>query len=227
VTSSGIHTSDHRGRRASLASALVLTAAAVLVAVGASPASAHDQLIGTDPGASSTVAVLPDEITLTFNDVVIDDGDANQVKVTDASGAALTDGAPEVQDNVVTQKLKAGGDVSGVVTVLWRVVSRDGHPVSDRFTFTVTGSAAPTTPAPTGSATQSSPSTPSASVVTTSPTAGGPASGGGSSPTPWIILGALTIAAIAATAYLVVARGRRPEPPSDPAPTESGDDSER
>jgi copper resistance protein C len=224
VTSSGIHTSDHRGRRASLASALVLTAAAVLVAVGASPASAHDQLIGTDPAAGSTVGTYPAEITLTFNDIVLDEGSATQVRVTSADGAVnLVEGKPVVQDNVVTQKLTWPQSDVAILSakVLWRVVSRDGHPVSGEFSFRI---APGSSTSPTASAT----TTPSAATpIPTSTAKPGPASGGGSSPTPWIILGALTIAAIAATAYLVVARGRRPEPPSDPAPTESGDDSER
>ena len=57
---------------------------------------------------------------------------------------------PLVEGTVVTQPLS--GAASGLVTVLWKVVSSDGHPISGEFGFTVT---APPTPTPTATATPS------------------------------------------------------------------------
>ncbi|MBN9190104.1 copper resistance CopC family protein [Microbacterium sp.] len=218
--SSRIHLPARVDRRASVLGGVLLAAVAGLVLLVASPASAHDELVGTDPAAGSTVAALPGAITLTFSDIVIDDGTANQVRVTDAAGSSLTDGSPQVQDNVVTQRLKGADAAAGTVTVLWRVVSRDGHPVSKSFTFTL-APAASSTPATSASATVA----PVAPRPSASPTA---SSGGtGSSPAPWIILGALTVAAIAGTAYLVVSRGRRTPPPATDPPAESEGDADR
>ena len=226
--SSGIHTPKQRRRHASAATVLVLAFAAALVGLVASPASAHDELIGTDPASGSTLTTYPTEITLTFNDIVLDEGNATQLKVTDAGGTFdLADGRPTVQDNVVTQKLTWPQADAAIlsVKVLWRVVSRDGHPVSGEFSFRIAPGSSPS-PTPTAAGTSvpatSAPPAPSASA--TAPTSPG---GAGPSPAPWIILGALTVAALAAATYLLVSRARRPEPPADAADPESGGDSER
>jgi hypothetical protein len=49
-------------------------------------------------------------------------------------------------DNTVTQSLEPGAP-AGTYTVLWRVTSVDGHPVSGRFTFTAIAAAPGTRPA--------------------------------------------------------------------------------
>lgn len=118
-------------------SAAVLAALAVLVAVFgfASPAFAHDELIGADPAAGSQVGELPAAVTMTFSGVLLDEPGATEVAVTDAAGTDLTDGAPQLEGTRLTQPLQ--GSASGTVTVTWRVVSSDGHPISDRFTFAV------------------------------------------------------------------------------------------
>ncbi|MFF2485579.1 copper resistance protein CopC [Microbacterium sp. NPDC058062] len=183
--------------------------AALLVAFGvvlatASPAHAHDELLGSDPAADSTLDALPAQLTLTFSAEIADDAGASVVEVTDASGASLVDGTPTTQDNVLTQPLT--GEASGAVTVLWKVVSSDGHPISGEFTFTVAGAPTPTetatpTPTETSAPTQSAEPTP---TVTSEPVADE-----GSSALPWIIAGVLALALIAAVVYLLVSRSRR------------------
>lgn len=206
------------------AAAAALGMAAASVALVAGPASAHDQLIGTDPADGSTVTALPAEVTLTFNDVVIDDPTGTQLRVADASGASLVHGERTVEDNVVTQRLRSAGDgVPGRVTVEWRVVSRDGHPVAGEFSFTVTGapSSSPTASAPPAGTASS---TPRQSPAPSTATGGG---GAGASPAPWIVLGAGTIAAIAGAAYLLLSRTRRGGGASAADGAGSGDDSDR
>jgi len=194
-----------RARRrlgAGLASVLLAAASVVLVA---GPASAHDQLLSTDPADGATVAALPAKVTMTFNDVVLDTDGGTQVRVTDAAGRSLADGPVQIQDNVVTQPLH--GTASGTVCVLWRVVSADGHPVSSEFAFTV-GTATPgATPGGCAKAAEAASGTGAAS---------------GPSPAPWIVLGAVVIAAIAGGGYLVLSRNRRSAAAG--APGASGDD---
>lgn len=137
VTSSGL-----RPRWIAALGALV---GALLIST-ASPASAHDELLGTDPAAGATVAALPSEVVLTFSGVLLTGDGATQVVVTDAAGADLTAGDPVVDGVRVTQPLT--GDASGAVQVAWRVVSSDGHPISGQFVFSV-GESASTTPATT------------------------------------------------------------------------------
>nr|WP_274635813.1 copper resistance CopC family protein [Microbacterium bovistercoris] len=175
------------------AAALALAAVAVLGVAG--PASAHDQLLSTTPADGSSVDALPAEVTLTFNDTVTDaGGEANQVRVLDASCQVLDDGALSIQDNVVSQAIS--GSATGPVHVLWRVVSRDGHPVSGEFTFTVAGGEA--------SAPQ-----PSRTCDTAASAAPAPTAGQGVTPLPWIIGGIIVVIVIAGVAYLLVTRSRR------------------
>lgn len=198
-------------RPVTLITALVLAAVAVLAV--ASPARAHDELLGSDPEAGTTVDGLPAELRLTFSGVIAAETGASEVQVTDASGAALTDGEPTAQDNVLTQPL--AGEASGAVTVLWKVVSSDGHPISGEFSFTVAGAPAPTT---TGEPTPPETVAPTASTAPTPTEA--PATPADDEPAsadvwPWILLAAIALAVIAAVVYLLVSRGRRDRQSAD------------
>ena len=194
--SSAIHKPARR-RLAALGAVLAMTVAAVLATAG--PAAAHAALVSTDPADGTTLGALPAQITLTFDDTIVADLGGNQVQVTDATGAALTDGDPVVQDNIVTQALT--GAASGPITVAWRVVSDDGHPVSGGFSFTVT---APPTPTATRTAASTPTPEPTPTPVVTAVPAAAQAS-----PVPWIVLGAVLIAAIGGVVYLLVSRSRR------------------
>jgi len=177
-------------------STVIATAALAVVAVlgVAAPASAHDQLMSTDPKDGSTVQTMPDAVSLTFNDIVQDAGaDANQVRVMDATCTVIDDGELQITDNVVTQPIS--GSAEGPVTVLWRVVSRDGHPVSGEFSFTVgdAQAAASPTPCATDDVTASTSQTPE------------------TSPMPWIIGGIVLVVIVAGVIVLLVTRSRRPD----------------
>ncbi len=195
--------------------------AAFSVVVTSSPARAHDELLGSDPAARSTVDALPAELRLTFSGVIAAEPGASEVRVTDASGATLGDGAPTAQDNVLTQPL--AGEASGVVTVLWKVVSSDGHPISGEFSFTVSASAAPTatgdpTPSESVSPTETTTATP-----TQEPTTPADGASGSADIWPWILLAVLALAVIAAVVSLLVSRGRRDRRPDD-GPGSASDD---
>ena len=131
--------------------ALVGLIAGLAVVGVASPAFAHDELIGTDPAEGTVVETLPASLTLTFSGVLLTGEGATEVAVTDASGADLTASSPVLDGVRVTQQLS--GDPVGAVQVTWRVVSSDGHPISGQYSFTVgeEGSQTPpsSSPAPT------------------------------------------------------------------------------
>ncbi len=130
--------------------ALVGLIVGLAVAGVASPAFAHDELIGTDPAEGSVVETLPESLTLTFSGVLLTGDGATEIAVTDASGADLSAAAPVVDGVRVIQQLS--GAPSGAVQVAWRVVSSDGHPISGQYSFSVgeEGAQNPpgTTPAP-------------------------------------------------------------------------------
>lgn len=193
-----------RSRRplATFLAAAALAATAVL-AVSA-PAAAHDQLVSTDPADGSNVAAMPAEVTLTFNAELLGDG-GNEVVVTDAAGASLADG-PAVVDGVnLRQPLT--GEGAGAITVQWRAVSSDGHPISGEFAFTAPAAAAPTPsvePSTTPEPMMTTQSTPAPSA-----TDAAPAASDAPSPLPWII-GAVVLLVVVAVVVVLVARPRGP-----------------
>jgi methionine-rich copper-binding protein CopC len=208
-------------RVAALLGALLI--AFVAAVATASPAHAHDELLGSDPAANATIDALPGQLTLTFSAEIADDEGASVVEVTDAAGTALASGTPTVRDNLVTQALS--GEASGAVTVLWKVVSSDGHPISGEFSFTVAGAPAPTptettAPSPSPTAEPSETATPTPTVTSE------PAASDGSSALPWVIAGVLALALIAAVVYLLVSRSRREKALAAGAPGASGDPSQ-
>ena len=139
--------------------ATVLSAVAVTLIATAVPASAHDVLRSTDPADGTVVDRLPDRVVLTFDEPALAIG--TEVVVTGPAGP-VSDGPPQLVDAEVRQPVRAGP--AGRYTVLWRVTSADGHPVSGTFAFTTQqGSAASPTATP---GTTTAPSTSSASTTT-------------------------------------------------------------
>jgi len=194
-------------------------AASVLVVAPfalAAPASAHDELISTDPADGSSLPEAPDAVTLTFGEEVVELGTA--VVVVDAAGTKLADGPLVVDGAVITRPITAP-TVAGEVTVSYRVVSADGHPVTGRFSFTVatTGASASPSESASESASASEPSSvepsasePSASAPSepaASPSTSPVSSESSGSALPWV-LGGLAVLALAGAA-VAASRGRR------------------
>ncbi|MEV8025914.1 copper resistance CopC family protein [Microbacterium sp. NPDC080220] len=147
-------------------SAAVLTAALIVgaaVAAGASPAVAHDSIISATPAPEAKLNESPTEVTLTFSDEVFDEGSSAIVNVLGPDGTDLTLNDPLVEGTTVTQPITGEGG-NGSYTVQWRVVSSDGHPISDEYHYSVdsanapTSSASPTTSPTTPASTAADPS---------------------------------------------------------------------
>ena len=160
----------------------------------ATPAWAHDELIGADPSVNADVGALPAKITMTFSGVLMDEPGATQVVVTDAAGTSLTDGDPTLDGTHLMQSLS--GSASGPVTVTWRVVSSDGHPVAGQYTFTVAGGA---TQSP------STGGTTTTETLTATPTSSGDA---GVPVFVWVLLGLVVAAALGALVAVLLRKSR-------------------
>ncbi|GIG61342.1 copper resistance protein [Longispora fulva] len=120
--------------------AAVITIAA-LVGVGAlaGPASAHNTLKSSTPAANATLPTPPDSVTLTFEEKL--DPATTTVTVTGPDGAPASD--PSSIDGMsVVVKVRPGAP--GKYTVTYKLVSDDGDPVTDSFTFTATAGNKPT-----------------------------------------------------------------------------------
>jgi methionine-rich copper-binding protein CopC len=171
------------------------------------PASAHDELVSSTPAAGTSVDVLPAQLVLTFSAELLSDGSSTVVQVTDESGASVTDAAPVVQGSTVTQSL--AGTATGDVSVLWRVVSSDGHPISGEFAFDV--AATPATPTPTMSPAPSAEPAPAATAsASPTPTATvAPVDSSGADPLPWVLAGAGLLVVIGLVVWLLATRARQ------------------
>jgi len=126
------------------ATALVV---ACLAVVGlATPAFAHNQLIGSNPENEATVQQSPSVLELTFDQPVQKGEGLNSVAVTGPDGSTWSTGPVEVSSNVVTATVDELGP-TGEYTIGYRILSADGHPVSGEVVFTL-ATAGDGTPAP-------------------------------------------------------------------------------
>lgn len=113
---------------------VALVAAGTLGGV-AGPASAHNYPVGSTPAAGTTVTEQPGTIVLTTNDTLLDFGNGAAMEVAGpaADPKYYGDGCVRIVDASIEMDAQLGAP--GEYTVTWQVVSTDGHPVSDSFTF--------------------------------------------------------------------------------------------
>ncbi|MEV4217973.1 copper resistance CopC family protein [Nonomuraea sp. NPDC049725] len=188
----------------------VLLLAACAAAGLASPAWAHNVLVGSDPADGATLAAPPSRITLTF-DQPARQGYA-QIGVTGGDGSAWADGAAVVSAekvSVAVRPMPAGSYVVG-----YRILSSDGHPVTGKLTFTVAGTGAA---APSGDAATAPAAAPDAGAAA----AEAAANGGAGMAVVWIVAALFILAAGTALALR-----RATPPPTGPSSTAEGGASE-
>lgn len=190
--------------------------AVVLATVGMilfpSPASAHDSIVSSYPAASSSVDTVPDEISITFSAELLGEGGSGIIQVTGQDGTVYSEGEPEIAAETITQHLSADAP-AGAYTVLWRVVSSDGHPTSGEYTFDVIPVVRATPSAsPTESITPpvASPSPDSSTETDSVSTAGhGEPTGGGSALPVFLITGTTIVLTALLIVVLFVRNARR------------------
>lgn len=126
---------------------IAVTVVAATAVVGPlNAAQAHDELIDTVPADGVEVDTVPDEVRLEFSGEIAPVGTV--VEVTGPLGE-VTDGEPEIDGTEVIQPLLA--DVApGDYSVVWRVTSADGHPISGEFGYDVASAGIEAQAAPTG-----------------------------------------------------------------------------
>lgn len=205
----------HRLLTVGIAALFVMLSALVV----ASPASAHDSLISSDPAADSSVETLPGEISLSFSAALLTMSPQDTViDVLSPSGEDVSEGDAVVDGAIVRQQL-GNAPEPGEYTVNWHVVSSDGHPTEGTFSFTVENASAPAeTAAPVPPANDETTTAEPSRKPATMPT---PTSSETTAPAgdededrpfgellPWILLGVTGIAIVGALTALLISRGR-------------------
>jgi copper transport protein len=126
--------------RSRTSGAVVVVAAAALALPAA--ASAHAQLVRSVPADRAVLATAPGEARFAFDDSVTA---ASGIRAVRNGGASVLRGKPRILGGrtlVVPLQHLSNGDY----TVLWRVVSDDGHLISGVIAFAVGARRAPPTP---------------------------------------------------------------------------------
>ena len=123
-------------KRAALAGVVLAVAT---LGVSAAPAFAHNYLVGSTPTAGAVVTEQPGTVSITTNDNLLDlsgQGEGSAIQVTGPADAPryYGDGCSTIDGPTLETAVQLGQP--GEYTVVWQVVSTDGHPISDSFTFT-------------------------------------------------------------------------------------------
>ena len=122
--------------------ALPITLLALITVVAfPSNAFAHAGVVATSPSADQVVTVMPSEISVTFSEelLVVSDKEINTLAVTAPDGSLVENLKSRVDGSALIATVPALDNEypSGIYTVDYRVVSADGHEVTDSFTFSL------------------------------------------------------------------------------------------
>jgi len=200
-------------RNRMLAVAAATFVACALALVPATGASAHDYLVDSTPKADSIQTTPLKQVTLTFDDVVLDlsgNGSSSIVQVTgpDAGTRHFETGCATTEGRVVTVPVALGG--AGTYTVAWQIVSSDGHTVSQKIQFSYKPPAGTTEAAGSAQRPACGAGASGTSKATDAPASGTTANDGNLGIVVGIAGGIIGLAVIAVVVVLVTAR-RRPK----------------
>jgi methionine-rich copper-binding protein CopC len=102
-------------------------------------AFAHASVLSSNPSEGQAITEMPKEISLTFSDdlLVVADKEINTLKLNHSDGTAIPLQDATVTGNVLTAAVIAGENQPGLYKITYRVISTDGHEVSDVITFSL------------------------------------------------------------------------------------------
>jgi copper resistance protein C len=188
---------------------VVLLLSAATMVLAAPPAMAHAELIESDPAQGATLATVPTQVRLTFNEPV--SPAPNLLEIIGPGNATWTVGTPAVAGAVITIPVTPTGP-AGPVTLAYRVVSSDGDPVTGSFRFTLAATPVTTTTVPpTTTTTTTTTVTPEPTTTTAAPTGNTaePADDDGGGVPAWVwIVGAAVVVAVGAGIAVSASRRR-------------------
>lgn len=120
-----------------------IAASVVALFAVASPAAAHDYLVSSTPNSDETVTTELTAVQVTFSDKLLQLGGSTKsfaIQVTGPDDRFYGNGCVDVQGSTASTSVSLGE--TGQYTVTWQVVSSDGHPTSDTYSFSYTKPAA-------------------------------------------------------------------------------------
>jgi methionine-rich copper-binding protein CopC len=108
------------------------------VILSAPGAQAHTSLTLSLPENGSLVETLPESVILTFTDPLIEFGEeqVNSVTIRNPERELVSLGDLVVNEDSISAPFADGQYAAGLYKVYFRVISKDGHPVSGFISFT-------------------------------------------------------------------------------------------
>lgn len=113
--------------------------ASILVIAVTAPASAHTDLITTNPTDGKTLSAPPSEVSMRFGEDLLSGGERLVAISPDGQKIPLD---ASVQGPEVSAAWPAAQS-AGTYAVAYRVVAEDGHPLEGRISFTIEGRPSP------------------------------------------------------------------------------------
>ena len=109
-----------------------------LLIISPTYAFAHGEMVRADPAANSRVISAPAEVSIEFDGKlqVLGNATINSITVKDDKGQVISEPTSIVNGMKITSKLTSL-EVTGLISVSYRIVSEDGHPVEGEYSFTV------------------------------------------------------------------------------------------
>ncbi len=122
--------------------------ALLLVPVGA---NAHAGVVAVTPAQDQVLMSMASEISIQFSEelLTISNEDVNTLSLTELDGPPIELGNIRVEGEYLKADIPTGDYAPGTYEVTYRIVSADGHKLSDSFTFALNAPALTATPAPT------------------------------------------------------------------------------
>lgn len=101
-------------------------------------ASAHGDVAATSPVQDETLIEMPKQVSIEFDGQLQTLGDSviNLITVTDSTGQVISDASSLVEGSKLSTNILLL-DSRGLMSVHYRIVSEDGHPVEGDYSFTV------------------------------------------------------------------------------------------
>lgn len=117
-------------RRAVAVAALALMG----LSLTAAPVWAHARLVSSDPPGGATLEQPPEQVVLEFSERI--EASFGGVQLFDPAGDRVPTADARIEGSQVRLPVSELPE-PGVYTVVFRILSADGHPVESRFTFTL------------------------------------------------------------------------------------------
>lgn len=112
-----------------------------IMAIFLSPvsASAHAGVVSTSPTQDQILTEMPEEIRIEFSEelLTITDREVNTISLTAFDGPPVEISTLKVDGATLSAMVDPGQYAPGTYEVSYRVISADGHEVSDSFTFSL------------------------------------------------------------------------------------------